>query len=177
VLEKSEMTGVHPSMIDITYEDRINLTSTLHNMVYTEAVAGNLSYMDNGDRSLSYISVHNFVPLNVNITVNNSREIDPYEVHLRASLVCVPQFDNIYSITFFDGNESMVENNTIVFASGTTLPPLDRPRRIFRRCKCDLVSFFFFFFFTGFFFILFVLLLIVIRLPFEIYTIHALSGD
>ena len=138
VVEKAERLNISQSMVDISYsEDRRNLSDSLRQVTLDRtAVAGNLSFTVEGDRETAYIVVRNFVPIQNNFSVNTSRELDPWDVQVRACMQSQPALRMDYEITFFDENgTTMAEGqSSVLFASGTTAPPPDRPVRLFRRC-------------------------------------------
>ena len=125
-------------MVNVSFDDRRTLASILHRVVLQspEAVAGNLSFIDNGHRESTFISVRNFVPIeNSNFSVNSSQSFSPWVVQVRACIMNRPADKSVFEFEFFDENGTSLgpDQSFVVFPSGSTTVPSGKPYRPFRR--------------------------------------------
>ncbi len=133
VRDKAIRLGVPESDVVINYDDRSELSLILHDaLLHSDATAGNLSFNEQGNRKITYITVRNFVPIEGNnFSVNTSRSLSPWVVQVRGTLTNNPDESTVFKFKFYNENGTYVEDDqsSIVFASGTTIPPLDQPFR------------------------------------------------
>ncbi len=138
VQEKAILLNTTESMVNVSFEDRRTLASILHRTVLQspEAVAGNLSFIDNGHSETTFISIRNFVPIeSSNFSVNTSRNVMPWVVQVRACITNQPADMTVFDFVFFDENGTSLgpDQSSIVFPSGSTAVPSGKPFREYRR--------------------------------------------
>lgn len=121
------------SLLDISLskQDRQAMGNELSLVNSAGGNTGTIGFSSTKSKRLKMFAIRNFAPINnTNFSVELAYEENPWELFTAAVLV-----QNGGNVTFNNQNRngSMTNESTIVFADGTTIPPLPRPFRFYKR--------------------------------------------